>query len=198
MRVYFIRHGQSQDNRDRKASGWSKSPLSELGHSQAASVEPLLKDIRFDKVFSSDLLRAMQTAQDAIPGCNPILSDKLREISVGNISGKYRSELKEKYGNLYVNASTGHDYTPFEGENDDMVCERVFSFMKELEALEGCENVAVFGHEGTIHQMLNYVLGCRMSLRSLRIPNCSISVFIYDSGRWRLEKFGYTSSLRAE
>ena len=195
MRVYFVRHGQSQHNLEKKASGWSTAPLSELGNEQARAIAPLFRDIRMDKVFSSDLLRARQTAEDVLPGCNPILSDKIREISVGNISGSLRTELKEKYGEVYTNAQSNHDYTPFDGENDDMICERVFAFMRELEKLEGCENVAVFGHEGTVHQMLNYVLKTRFELKCLRIPNCSVTVFSFENGRWKLEKYAYTEKL---
>ena len=195
MRVYFVRHGQSQYNLEKRASGWSEVPLSELGHEQARAISPLLAGIRFDKVFSSDLLRARQTARDVLPGCNPVLSDKLREISVGNIAGILRTELKEKYGEVYTNAVSGHDYTPFGGENDDMICERVFAFMRELEALEDCENVAVFGHEGAVHQMINYVLKTRFELKCLRTPNCSVTVFLFDNGSWKLEKFAYTQKL---
>lgn len=195
MRVFFVRHGQSRHNLEKKASGWSTAPLSDLGHAQARAVAPLLEDVKFDRVFSSDLLRAVQTARDVLPGYEPELSEKLREISVGNISGTLRTELVEKFGETYTSAVSRHDYTPFDGEDDDMVYERVGSFMKFLETLEGCENVAVFGHEGTVHAMMNYVLKTRFELKCLRIPNCSVTVFSFDSGRWKLEKFGWTQSL---
>jgi len=195
MRVFFVRHGQSRHNLEKKASGWSTAPLSDLGHAQARAVAPLLEDVKFDRVFSSDLLRAVQTARDVLPGYEPELSEKLREISVGNISGTLRTELVEKFGETYTSAVSRHDYTPFDGEDDDMVYERVGSFMKFLETLEGCDNVAVFGHEGTVHAMLNYVLKTRFELKCLRIPNCSVTVFSFDSGRWKLEKFGWTQSL---
>lgn len=195
MRVFFVRHGQSQHNLEKKASGWSAAPLSGLGHEQAKAIAPFFEGIKIDRVFSSDLLRARQTAADVLPGCNPVLSNKLREISVGNISGTERTVLCEKYGDLYKNAQSSHDYTPFGGENDDMVHERVCAFMRELEKVENCENIAVFGHEGTVHQMVNYVLKTRFELKCLRIPNCSISVFLFDNGRWKLEKFAYTRNL---
>lgn len=195
MKVFFVRHGQSQHNLEKKASGWSTAPLSELGHEQARAIAPLFAGISMDKVFSSDLLRARQTAEDVLPGCKPQLTDKLREISVGNISGTTRMELCAKYGEVYTNAQSNHDYTPFGGENDDMVNERVSAFMRELENLEGCENVAVFGHEGTVHQMINYVLKTRFELKCLRIPNCSVTVFSFENGRWKLEKFAYTQKL---
>ena len=195
MKVFFVRHGQSRHNLEKKASGWSTAPLSDLGHAQARAVAPLLEDVKFDRVFSSDLLRAVQTARDVLPGYEPELSGKLREISVGNISGTLRTELVEKYGETYTSAVSRHDYTPFEGEDDDMVYGRVSSFMKFLETLEGCDNVAVFGHEGTVHAMMNYVLKTRFELKCLRIPNCSVTVFSFDNGRWKLEKFCWTQSL---
>lgn len=195
MRVFFVRHGQSMDNLLKRASGWSRAPLSDLGRQQAASVVPILQGIRFDKVFSSDLLRARQTAHEVLPDYEPVLSDKIREINVGSISGTLRTELTEKYGEIYTNAVINHDYTRFGGENDDMVHARVSAFMKELEKLEGCENVAVFGHEGTAHAMVSYVLNARFDLKCLRTPNCSVTVFSFEDGRWKLEKFGYSQTI---
>ena len=167
----------------------------DTGRQQAASVVPLLQGIRFDEVFSSDLLRARQTAQVVLPDYEPVLSDKIREINVGSISGTLRTELTEKLGDKYTNAVINHDYTCFGGENDDMVHDRVSAFMKELEKLEGCENVAVFGHEGTAHAMVSYVLDARFDIKCLRIPNCSVIVFSYEDGRWKLEKFGLSKNL---
>ena len=195
MRVFVVRHGQSRHNLENKASGWSDSPLSELGHAQASALAPVFEGMKFDRVFSSDLLRAIQTAGHVLPGCEPELSGKLREISVGNVSGTYRPELVEKYGEVFTSAVSGHDFTAFGGENDDMVYERVSSFMKFLETLEGCENVAVFGHAGTVHAMVNYVLKTRFENKSLRTTNCSVTVFSFSSGQWKLEKYCWTQSL---
>ncbi|MBR6348328.1 MAG: histidine phosphatase family protein [Spirochaetales bacterium] len=195
MRVFVVRHGQSQHNLENKDSGWSSSPLSEKGHAQAVAVAPVFEGMKFDRVFSSDLLRAVQTARHILPDYEPELSEKLREISVGSNSGFYRPALAEKYGEMYPAAVARHDYTPFGGENDDMVYERVSSFMKFLETLEGCENVAVFGHEGTVHAMVNYVLKTRFELKCLRVPNCSVTVLLFKNDRWKLEKFGWTQSL---
>ena len=195
MKVFVVRHGQSQHNLENKASGWSTSPLSELGHSQACALAPVFEGMKFDRVFSSDLLRAIQTAGHILPDYEPELSEKLREISVGSTVGIYRPLLAEKYGELYTSSVARHDFTPFGGENDDMVYERVSSFMEFLETLEGCENVAVFGHSGTVHAMVNYVLKTRFELRCLRIPNCSVTVLLFKNDRWKLEKFGWTQSL---
>ena len=62
MKVYFIRHGQSEGNRLHLHCGWSDTPLSELGHQQARAANAYLKDIPFDRIYCSDLPRARQTA----------------------------------------------------------------------------------------------------------------------------------------
>ena len=110
MKVYFIRHGQSQGNLEKRASGWFQSPLSELGHSQARALVPVLKEVKFDIIYSSDLVRAIQTAHDAIPGCKPVTSSLLREICVGSIAGRLRTDCINTYGDVYTNASKNHDY----------------------------------------------------------------------------------------
>jgi len=56
---------QSIANFKHEMAGWAQVPLSELGFQQARALSPYRHDIRFDMVFSSDLLRAVQTAQEA-------------------------------------------------------------------------------------------------------------------------------------
>ncbi|HEY0172637.1 MAG TPA: histidine phosphatase family protein, partial [Pyrinomonadaceae bacterium] len=61
-RVLLIRHGQSQGNAERRVGGHSPTPLSELGHRQAEATARALVNERVTAVYSSDLLRAVQTA----------------------------------------------------------------------------------------------------------------------------------------
>ena len=105
MKVYFIRHGQSEGNRLRLHCGWSDTPLSELGHQQARAANAYLKDIPFDRIYCSDLPRARQTAADALPGCEPIYSDKLREIGVGHLANNRIVDVAAKYGAPYEDVS---------------------------------------------------------------------------------------------
>lgn len=68
MVIYVVRHGQSTANASATLAGWAQVPLTEKGVQQALQTRSLLQDIRFDKVISSDLLRAVQTAENALPG----------------------------------------------------------------------------------------------------------------------------------
>ena len=68
MKLYVFRHGESVGNQQRLFSGWSQMPLTDQGRNQALALQEKVKDLSFDLVFSSDLRRAMQTAQLVLPG----------------------------------------------------------------------------------------------------------------------------------
>lgn len=195
MNVYIIRHGQSEGNLQRRHCGWSQTPLSDLGHQQARQAGLLLKGISFDRVYSSDLLRARQTAEDALPGCRPILSDKLREVGVGSLAGRLISECASEYGAAYQEDIRRQDFSAYGGESQAEIAERMRLFAQELEQLRGVDTVAVFGHEGTVHQMLCYTLQADVLLEHLKISNSSISIFSYEHGIWRLIQWNYIAAL---
>ena len=62
-KIYFIRHGESLGNAARKILGHTDLDLSELGYRQAFATAEHLKDIHIDVIYSSDLMRAMHTAE---------------------------------------------------------------------------------------------------------------------------------------
>ena len=196
MKVYLIRHGQSEGNRLSLHCGWSDTPLSQLGHQQAKAAGAYLRDIPFDRIYCSDLPRAMETAADALPGCQPIYSPLLREVSVGTLAGRLMADCAAEYGEVYDDANRRQDFSPFGGETQQQMCHRLHRFFTEvLEGLEGCDHVAVFGHEGTVHQMLCHALGYEVLLEHLQVDNASVTVFSYENGVWKLEKWNHTGAL---
>ena len=196
MKVYFIRHGQSEGNRLSLHCGWSDTPLSELGHAQAKAAGACLKDIPFDRVYCSDLPRARQTAADALPGCAPIYSEKLREISVGTLADRLIADVAAQYGDPYWEHVRQQDFSAYGGETQQQMRARLKSFFTdELEKLEGLSHVAVFGHEGTVHQILNHAVGYDVLLEHLQVDNASVTVFSFEDGCWKLLKWNYTGVL---
>ena len=196
MKVYLIRHGQSEGNRLSLHCGWSDTPLSELGHAQAKAAGVHLKDIPFDRIYCSDLPRARQTAADALPGCEPVYSPLLREVSVGTLAGRLMADCAAEYGEAYYEANRKQDFSPFGGETQQQMCQRLKRFFtEELEQITDCERVAVFGHEGTVHQMMNHAVGHEILLEHLQVDNASVTVFSYENGVWKLEKWNYTGAL---
>ena len=188
MKVYVIRHGQSEGNRLEKNCGWSKTPLSELGRRQAARLGEALAGLRFDRVYCSDLVRAQETCALALPGYEPQYSPLLREIGVGELADVPIKENEERFGAMYAEAVQAQDFRPFGGESQEEMRERVQSFFRELEKTDA-EKVAVVGHEGTVHQLFNLTVGYPVLLEHLQIENASVSVFSFEKGVWKLVKF---------
>jgi broad specificity phosphatase PhoE len=196
MKVYFIRHGQSEGNRQNRHCGWSDTPLSPLGHEQARAAGTHLRDIPFDRIYCSDLPRARQTAADALPGCEPVYSPKLREISVGTLAGRRIVDVAAQYGAPYWEHVRQQDFSAYGGETQPEMCRRLKSFFtEELERLTDCAHVAVFGHEGTVHQMMSHAVGHDVLLEHLQVDNASVTVFSYENGCWKLLKWNYTGAL---
>ena len=125
MRLYMIRHGQTAANRDKFFYDDTQNiPLTEVGRSQAEAIRPILEKIPFDRVYSSDYLRAIQTQQLALPNAeNPIRTPLLREISAGTLGGKpfsYIYDNLEQY-NGWTPTGDNTGYKDFGGESMEMV-----------------------------------------------------------------------------
>ncbi|MBQ3252397.1 MAG: histidine phosphatase family protein [Oscillospiraceae bacterium] len=187
MRLFMIRHGESQANIDRIYAGHVDTPLTARGCEQARSIRPVLAKIPFDRVFSSDLKRAWDTQKNALPDVKCTATDLLREFDVGSLAGESFLWHKDKI-------AMDRDYTPYGGESVDMVCRRLDRFLEQLER-NPCENVAAFTHHGVVICMLRKILGNAFDSSLLHSFNCSIHVFEFTDGKWRLLAFNYMNPL---
>lgn len=188
MKLYLVRHGQSENNLTKKFTGWAKKvALTEQGYEDARRAGQRLKGISFDRIYSSDLNRAVQTAQTAIPGCEPIQLPELREISLGELEMQYIDECAAKYGEAFNVNRANYDFVPYGGENGEMLDARIAQFFHMLEA-DPQENIAAFAHAGTLRSALRYVL--KFPVSRIKCLNCCIAVFSYENGAWYLESWG--------
>ncbi len=184
MKLYVIRHGQSEANVEGRYAGWRPVSLSVLGRRQAEQARRLLADAAVERVYCSDLQRARETAAIALPGKEIICTSALREINVGELDGLTIAECEARYGDVYRAAERQQDFSAFGGETGEAMRRRIHSFLESLEALRGVDCAALVGHEGTVRETLNYVLGTIVPLEHLEIRNASVSVFsIGEEGR---------------
>jgi len=190
VKVYVIRHGQSEANRLDLYAGWESVPLSQQGLAQVRCTRDLLREIPFDRVYSSDLRRAQQTAREIFPYLEPICTPQLREICVGSLSGMPLADCMAQYGQQYLDCEQQQDFACFGGETQQQMQSRIGSFLGQLEQETELEHVAVVGHEGTVHQFLCHALGTPVLLEHLRIENASVTVLEYSNGNWKLLFFG--------
>ena len=184
MRVYVIRHGQSVNNLAQKWTGWMDVPLTEKGKQDAKNAGALIAHVKFDRIYASDLQRARQTAETAIPGCAYETSALLREVNIGTLAGRPASFLNEAQRARV----SKEGYVEFGGESSEEFRGRVQTFMRQLED-EPCETVAVFAHAGVLRNMLNAVLDVQLSGRHVYCDNCAVAIFEYTENNWRLHSW---------
>lgn len=189
MKLYLVRHGQSEANRDGRFSGWSLVNLTEQGREDARRAGQYLAGRTFDRIYSSDLPRAIQTAQIAIPGCEPLQLPELRENHVGCLAGRDKAEMMRQYGEqLQLDCQRG-DFVAYGGENRDMIAERIRVFLKRVEQAQD-ETVIAFAHEGILRGMADVVMGEKLNRSHMGCPNGNIALFVFENGKWMLEGWG--------
>ena len=196
MELYAIRHGQSAANAIPAHAGWAQVPLTELGREQAAKTGALLKGLDFERIIVSDLLRARETAQIALPGRNFEQDPRLRETNVGSLQGRRVVELTAELGEEYVRRRVARDYRVYGGEDTHAHYDRVAEFMKDLESAPDNARIAAVCHEGTIMAMLCYVLHTDIPRNIIHVANCAVCAFRYKNGTWELGEWNETGSVK--
>jgi broad specificity phosphatase PhoE len=185
LEIWWIRHGETDWNRAERIQGASDVALNELGRAQARALAPRLEDVGFDAVYASDLVRASETARLALPGSEPTLDARVRELAYGVLEGtSWRDpvppELEES-----VRAWRADPYgqRPPGGESYADLAARVGDFVADLPR---SGKVAVFSHGGTIRSALYTVTG-RPSGGAWRIAIANTSIT-----RLRFDRRGVT------
>ena len=184
MKVWVIRHGESVTNRDGLWTGWYDAALTEKGKQDATLAREYLSKVQFDKIYASDLQRARNTAEIAIPGCVYETDAALREVNVGSLSGKPLSIVRD--GNNQPKNANG--YGAFGGEDYSEFDRRVSDFMKRLETLD-CENVALFAHGGWLRSSMDFVVGMKLPRKTISCNNCAIAIYEFNGSAWKLHSW---------
>ena len=185
MKLYLIRHGQSETNLQHRHGGWIQTPLTEKGEEDARRAGARIAHVSFDKIYTSDLLRAMQTADLALPEGEKEALSCLREVNVGSLQGRLVAEVQAEYGEDYLRNKLKKDYSPYGGETRAQFRDRVVPFLAMLEQSD-YENVAVFSHGGTMEIIFELLTGSDPANIRLSTKNGAVSLFEYADGQWRL------------
>lgn len=197
MRLFMIRHGETKANVERYFYAKGEDlPLTPLGQEQAEGLRPILADFTFDRVYSSDYLRAIQTQKIALPDVECIRLPILREMDPGDLGGHPYTALQDPSWYADVTAFVDErSYGVVNGESMEDVADRLRVFLKELEE-NPCDNVAAFVHNGVLVSMLRLVLGAdKFKRRAASSMNCAVHVFEFDGNMWKLLAWNYGMKL---
>lgn len=139
--TYFV-HGTTSDNETDISSGWSDVGLSELGIKQSLELKNQIKDKKFDVVFSSDLKRALDSAELVFVGLVPIIPDaRLRECNYGKLNASPSTIVEPMLREECV-ANKFPD-----GESYEDVKARVSDFLGFLKKNYDAKNIAIVAHK---------------------------------------------------
>ena len=134
--VYFV-HGTTYDNASGKCSGWKQVELNELGKEQAIKLGETVKNMKFDVIFTSDLVRAIDSSNLAFPNFDKIVDKRLRECNYGDYDGEnidlvvYEEHIDESFPN---------------GESLKDVEKRVRKFLDEVKSKYYGKTIAIVAH----------------------------------------------------
>lgn len=172
VNVYLVRHGQTYLNLYRRVQGWSDTPLTEKGRADAARAGKALAGVQFDRVFSSDLGRTIETARILLqnhPGKikEPTPDAAFREeffgyfeglnndMSALTVSQKYHSfeDLIANYGVEETRQRIALADPFHQAENTEAFWARLTPGLDRLRQLPDQSNVLVVSHGMTIRSI---------------------------------------------
>ena len=170
--IYFIRHGETDYNKDMRFQGHLDIPLNQKGLVQARLALEKTKSIKIDKIYYSPLSRAKKTAEiiNSFHNAPMIADDRLKEIYMGSLQGKVPSKLKE-FDRLLAFSNPER----FGGESHDEFCSRIKSFFEEIKNTN--ENILIVSHGGVFrafYKIINNLDDLQFEMQP--IPNASLIV----------------------
>lgn len=182
--LILLRHGQTTYNERNLMCGQHDAPLTKLGEDQARGAGEILSAFTFDKIYSSSLSRAFNTAAIALSSSKPDIEkcDALREMDAGDFSGRCLTDPE-----ILAFPRDGTRSLP-NGESEQQFIARVKKFYEDdiLPRMEKGETVLIVSHAGTMHALGAIMSGEDTLKKSIwqgkRLPNTAIIAADYDGG----------------
>jgi 2,3-bisphosphoglycerate-dependent phosphoglycerate mutase len=197
--VIIVRHGQTQWNIKLIRQGHLDSPLTERGIAQAKALGERLTRETFSALYSSDLGRAVQTAQmiAVATGHKIVTDERLRERHLGIFQGLNGNEIREKYPEEYrLHRTLGPSYVIPGGESVEQQVARNVAFLNEIAVKHVGETIVVVTHGGVLSGLFRYTFSIPFDApRRFEFTNAGLNVFNYEEGNWFLQTWGDISHL---
>ena len=160
--LVLIRHGQSQWNLENKFTGWIDIPLSTQGEEEARKAGEKIKGLKFDKVYTSVLQRAIKTYEIAAEtaGIKDIPVEKneaLNERMYGDLQGLNKDEMREKFGDEQVHIwRRSYDVAPPNGESLKDTASRVLPYYqnKIVPDLKAGKDILISAHGNSLRALV--------------------------------------------
>lgn len=195
MKLYLIRHGETDWNIVKRLQGATDIPLNANGEELARATCEGMKDIRFDMVFTSPLQRAYRTAELVRGDRNVplIVDERIREICFGDYEGlvsKFEGYSIPDPDFKFFFTKTDCYKTPPNGEPIASLLERTNDFLEELKARDDLQDktVLVSSHGAAVRALLSNIEKCDIAHfwgKGVH-KNCGVSCVELIDGEYRI------------
>ena len=201
VRFIIIRHGFSLGNKEKRFTGQMDIPLDEVGFLQAeATAKYVVENFKIDKIYSSDLCRAYDTAKPIAIALGQSINVErgLREANVGLWEGKLFSDVEKEFPESYATYKATPGLSHFDGGESyaELMIRACATFKKIAEENDG-KTVGVVTHGGVIRTLFAAWSGMPIERMGelLHVPNASVTVAEYDVGKVEFLQMGYDEHL---
>jgi len=197
--LIIVRHGETEWNIKSIRQGNLDSRLTEKGMAQAKALAQRLAREHFTALYSSDLGRAVQTAEEvaSVTGHEIITDPRLRERHLGIFQGLSGEEIKQKHPEEYkLHRSLGPDYVIPGGESVRQQVARNIAYLNEIGSKHLGETIVVVTHGGVISGLFRHTFSIPFNApRRFEFTNAGLNIFAYEEGNWFLLTWGDVSHL---
>jgi 2,3-bisphosphoglycerate-dependent phosphoglycerate mutase len=186
LRLFLVRHGETDANLNHLIQGTSDGPLNQTGIAQAARLGQFLKNVHLDHIHASDLKRAVDTAS-MIAGFHNLkvkVDLRLREWDCGVLDGMpaavFLNMIKETHKPISL-------FTPPGGETIQEVTKRAESYLADLKAQHMGEAVLLCAHGDIMRMLFSSMLNIGADqANAIYFNNASYSVLEFNGESWKL------------
>lgn len=193
-RICFVRHGETDWNVEKRIQGLTDIPLNEKGRAQALAMAFNAAHVCFKAIYSSDLVRAVDTARALAgrEGQEIRLMPQLRERNFGIFQGITAAEGEARYPEAYKLYAARDPHYDFEtGESMLDFAARVADAVDWMVRRHTGQTIAAVTHGGVLDILFRKATGRPLSTpRDFKIPNCGLNWFRFDGQGWHLESWG--------
>jgi 2,3-bisphosphoglycerate-dependent phosphoglycerate mutase len=197
--VIIVRHGETEWNIKGIRQGHLDSRLTAKGVAQAKALAARLGREKFTALYSSDLGRAIETAQEiaSVTGHEIIADARLRERNLGIFQGLNGDEIINKFPEeRRLMRTEGPKFVIPGGESMVQQVERNMACLNELAERHRGEQIVVVTHGGVVSGFFRHTLEISLEApRRFEFVNAGLNVFAREEGNWLLLTWGDVSHL---
>lgn len=193
-KLIFIRHGETEWNTQARWQGYQDSPLTETGKHQVKALGKRMGKVKFDRLYSSDLGRAYNTARPIAEatGHTIVTETFLREKNLGIFEGLTRRELSERYPEVYGEFQKfAEDFVVPKGESIGQFFDRCATGFETLAQRHPGEIIVVVAHGGVLANLFRFIFDLPFETRvHFEVKNTSINTVSFEDNHWQLHSWG--------